>query len=102
MYMRGFEWAIIFKRASHLIMPDQLDYPAVFQTLDRTEKFPYPKRDYLRRFLWLIVQATIYRASPNRAVAWRRWLLRLFGAKIGNSAIQNTTRIVHPWLLEVH
>ena len=83
-------------------MPDQPDPPALFQTLDRTVKFPYPKRDYARRLLWLIVQATIYRMSPGRAYGWRRWLLRLFGAKMGvAAAVRGDTLIVHPWLFEM-
>jgi len=83
-------------------MPDVPEQPAVFQTLDRTAKFPYPKHDYLRRLLWLLVQATVYRASPGRAYGWRRWLLRLFGAKMGiSAAVRGDTCIMHPWLFEM-
>jgi putative colanic acid biosynthesis acetyltransferase WcaF len=83
-------------------MPDQLEQTPVFQTLDRTVKYPYPKRDYARRLLWLIVQATMYRFSPARAYAWRRSLLKLFGAKMGTSAaVRPDTRITHPWLFEM-
>jgi putative colanic acid biosynthesis acetyltransferase WcaF len=85
-----------------MTMPDPHDQPTVFQTLDRGVKFPYPKWDYARRFLWLFVQATIYRASPGRAHAWRRWLLRLFGARMGiSAAVHGKTHIMHPWLLEM-
>jgi putative colanic acid biosynthesis acetyltransferase WcaF len=83
-------------------MPDQLDQTAVLQTLDRTVQYPYPKRDYVRRLLWLIVQATLYRLSPPRAYAWRRALLKLFGAKMGTAAaVRPNTRITHPWLFEM-
>jgi putative colanic acid biosynthesis acetyltransferase WcaF len=83
-------------------MSNPLDQPAVFQTLDRGVKFPYSVGDYARRFLWLFVQATLYRASPGRAHAWRRWLLRLFGAKMGiAAAVHGRTHIMHPWLLEM-
>lgn len=75
---------------------------AVFQQLDRNESFPYRKSEYLRRFAWLAVQATLYRFSPNRLPGWRRWLLRLFGAKIANrAAVNGKTHIMHPWLLEI-
>jgi putative colanic acid biosynthesis acetyltransferase WcaF len=85
-----------------MTMPDSPDKTAVFQTLDRGIRFPYPVRDYARRFLWLFVQATIYRMSPGRATAWRRWLLRLFGARMGlHAAVNGRTHIIHPWLLEM-
>jgi putative colanic acid biosynthesis acetyltransferase WcaF len=81
--------------------PDPQHKPAdVFQRLDKVSGYPYPLRDYLRRFAWNFVQATLIRTSPGRAMRWRRFWLRLFGAKIGKLAgIRPTTRIVHPWLL---
>jgi len=37
-----------------------------------------------------------------RAWGWRRFLLRLFGATVGNRAIfLATTKVMHPWLLEI-
>jgi putative colanic acid biosynthesis acetyltransferase WcaF len=83
-------------------MPEPVNNSAIFQTLDRSERFPYPIRDYARRFAWLLVQATLYRFSPGKATAWRRWLLQRFGAKMGiASAVNGRTTIMHPWLLEV-
>lgn len=74
----------------------------IFQTLDRCETYPYPKREYVRRFAWLAVQATLFRWSPPRAHGWRRFWLRLFGAKLAStSAVRASTRIMHPWLLSV-
>ncbi|MHC4996024.1 MAG: LbetaH domain-containing protein, partial [Planctomycetota bacterium] len=73
---------------------------ATFQRLDRVAAFPYKRGEYLRRFLWNLVQATFIRFSPGRAMGWRRFWLRAFGAKVGKcSGIRPTTRIVHPWLL---
>jgi putative colanic acid biosynthesis acetyltransferase WcaF len=58
--------------------------------------------DKLRRFLWSIVQATLFRFSPQRAFAWRRFLLRLFGSKLqSTSYIYPSTVIRDPLLLEV-
>lgn len=72
----------------------------VFQRLDRVKGYPYPLNEYLRRFAWNLVQATLIRFSPGRAMRWRRFWLRLFGAKVGKLAgIRPTTRIIHPWLL---
>ncbi len=80
--------------------PTQDGNAGVFQRLDRVTAFPYSRGEYLRRFAWNIVQATLIRLSPGRAMGWRRFWLRCFGATVGNaSGIRPTTRIVHPWLL---
>ena len=89
-------------RGSVSRMPNQLEQSPLFQTLDRTVKYPSPKRDYLRRFAWLAVQATIFRIALGRGTAWRRWLLQKFGAKKGTAAaVRPSTRIMHPWLFEM-
>jgi putative colanic acid biosynthesis acetyltransferase WcaF len=68
--------------------------------LDRSAPYPYPRRDYARRILWGVVQRTIFRFSLPRAYRWRRWLLRRFGATMGEHAcVRPTTRVFHPWLL---
>ena len=72
----------------------------IFQTLDRTANYPYPRRSYLGRIAWGIVRNTVFRWSLPRAFAWRRFLLRLFGAQIGpNNYIRPNVRIFHPWKL---
>ncbi|MGH7178435.1 MAG: putative colanic acid biosynthesis acetyltransferase [Tepidisphaeraceae bacterium] len=74
----------------------------IFQTLNRTAKYPYPRSFYVRRMLWLVVQGTLYRFSPPRAYGWRRMLLRWFGAEMGTAAaVGATTRVIHPWLLKM-
>jgi putative colanic acid biosynthesis acetyltransferase WcaF len=78
----------------------QRDQASVFQRLDQIKAYPYTRGEYLRRFAWSIVQALLIRPSPGRAMGWRRFWLKLFGAKVGKlSGIRPTTRIVHPWLL---
>jgi putative colanic acid biosynthesis acetyltransferase WcaF len=80
--------------------PAQREDTEVFQRLDRVSAFPYTRGEYLRRFAWNVVQALLIRTSPGRAMGWRRFWLRLFGARVGNLAgIRPTTRVVHPWLL---
>jgi putative colanic acid biosynthesis acetyltransferase WcaF len=75
---------------------------AVFQRLDQTAGYPYTFAEYLRRFLWQSVQATLIRFSPRRCHGWRRFWLRCFGASIHRTAgTKATTRITHPWLLTV-
>lgn len=75
---------------------------AIFQTLDRTAVYPYSRQEYARRFLWLLVQATLFRFSLPRANHWRSFLLRCFGAKMDVLiATRPTTKVLHPWLLSV-
>lgn len=72
----------------------------IFQRLDTTAHFPYPLGEYVRKFLWEVVQAVCIRPSFRRAEGWRRFWLRAFGAKIsGTCKIKPSTRIKHPWLL---
>ena len=52
--------------------------------------------------LWWIVQATLFAWSPQPLYAWRNWLLRLFGAKIGpHTIIRQSVRVTYPWKLTV-
>lgn len=73
-----------------------------FQRLDQTASYPYRLGEYIRRFAWVIVRATLFRWSLPRATGWRSMLLRLFGATIGKgSGMRPTARVLHPWLLEM-
>lgn len=52
--------------------------------------------------LWWCVQATFFAWSPQFMYGWRRFLLRLFGAKIGQSVlIRPSVRITYPWKLQI-
>lgn len=52
--------------------------------------------------LWWIVQSTFFGCSPQFVYGWRRFLLRLFGAKVGKGVIiRPTARITYPWKLEL-
>lgn len=52
--------------------------------------------------LWWLVQATLFRWSPQVLYGWRRLLLRLFGAKIGRGVIvRPTAEITYPWKLTI-
>lgn len=58
---------------------------------------PYPKSEVLRRWLWLLVQSTVFRWSPRPFHGFRAWLLRCFGAHInGPVVIFPTVKIVFP------
>jgi putative colanic acid biosynthesis acetyltransferase WcaF len=52
--------------------------------------------------LWQLVQATVFAWSPQPAYFWRRWLLRLFGAEVGNGVlIRQTARVTYPWKVKL-
>ncbi|WP_292245489.1 putative colanic acid biosynthesis acetyltransferase [Mesonia sp.] len=52
--------------------------------------------------LWWLVQATLFKLSPQFMYAWRRFLLRIFDAKIGkNVIIRPSVKITYPWKLSI-
>lgn len=60
------------------------------------------KSTKLKRLLWSIVEATLFRYSFHTWSNWRAMLLRLFGAKIGrNCIIRRTSKVYYPWMLEM-
>lgn len=62
----------------------------------------FTPREKLIRVAWNIVQATLFRASPRRADAWRSMLLRLFGARVGRGClIRSTIKVEVPWNLSI-
>ena len=52
--------------------------------------------------LWQLVQASFFACSPQPLYAWRRTLLRLFGARIGKGVlIRPSARITYPWKVDI-
>ena len=52
--------------------------------------------------LWWIIELFLFRLSPQFLYGWRRFLLRLFGAKIGkNFLIRPTAHITYPWKVNI-
>lgn len=52
--------------------------------------------------LWWIVQASLFRWSPQFAYGFRRFLLRLFGAHIGSSVIiRPSVTVTYPWKVSI-
>ncbi|WP_316153688.1 putative colanic acid biosynthesis acetyltransferase [Cupriavidus sp. BIC8F] len=48
--------------------------------------------------LWWLVQATLFRCSPQVAYGFRRTILRIFGAKVGEGVlVRPSVRITYPW-----
>lgn len=63
---------------------------------------PYPKVEVLRRWLWALVQATVFRWSPRPWHGFRAKLLKLFGAEIpapSQVVIFPSAKITFPWKL---
>jgi putative colanic acid biosynthesis acetyltransferase WcaF len=61
----------------------------------------YSRAEQLRRIAWSVGSLAI-RLSPRPAFAWRRMILRLFGARVGRFVnIYPTTRLYMPWNVEL-
>lgn len=59
-------------------------------------------REKAVRAVWMVVRAALFRTSWHNWYAYRRWLLRLFGAKLGRRVnIRPSVHIEIPWLLEM-
>jgi len=52
--------------------------------------------------LWWVVQATLFKWSPKILYNWRRFLLRSFGAEIGEGVlIRPSVTITYPWKVKI-
>lgn len=52
--------------------------------------------------LWWLTQSCLFSTSPQFMYKWRVFLLRLFGAKIGNNVIiRPSVRTTYPWKLTI-
>lgn len=63
---------------------------------------PFSFWNKLARVLWGAAWLCLFRPSPRPCHAWRRFLLRRFGARIGKGvALQPSCRVTMPWKLEM-
>ncbi|WP_457576946.1 putative colanic acid biosynthesis acetyltransferase [Desulfomarina sp.] len=61
----------------------------------------YSAKELVARQIWNIIRP-LFLFSPRPFFRWRRFLLRLFGARIGKEVhIYNTVSIFMPWNLEI-
>ncbi|MCA9239564.1 MAG: hypothetical protein KDA37_05170 [Planctomycetales bacterium] len=61
----------------------------------------YSRWELLARVAWMILYPA-FRYSPRPCFAWRSWLLRRLGARVGRHVHVYPTAIVYyPWMLEV-
>lgn len=52
--------------------------------------------------LWWLVQAILFKNSPQFMYGYRRFLLRLFGAKIGkNVIVRPSVKTTYPWKVSI-
>ncbi len=61
---------------------------------------PHPLKNRIARVAWQTVWILLFRPSPVTLHGWRRFLLRLFGARIGQGAhVYSSCKIWGPWHL---
>jgi putative colanic acid biosynthesis acetyltransferase WcaF len=86
-------------------MPKEIHYNAAEHISAETAADPYLRpafslSDRLRRLVWNISWATLYRMSPRPLHSWRSFLLRAFGATMGpNCHFYPSSRVWAPWNL---
>ncbi|MGQ9730149.1 MAG: WcaF family extracellular polysaccharide biosynthesis acetyltransferase [Candidatus Zipacnadales bacterium] len=57
---------------------------------------------WFRVLLWSILSRTLFAWSPRPLYGWRRWLLRAFGARLGQGVlIRPSVRVEYPWRLAI-
>jgi putative colanic acid biosynthesis acetyltransferase WcaF len=62
----------------------------------------FSRRNRLGRLAWQLVYTLLFRPTPPPLHAWRRWLLRCFGARIAAGChIYSDARIWAPWNLHM-
>jgi putative colanic acid biosynthesis acetyltransferase WcaF len=52
--------------------------------------------------LWWLVQATLFRGSPQALYGFRRWLLQAFGARVGKGVrVRPSATVTYPWKVQI-
>jgi len=72
------------------------------ESYQRLDTFVLPKNSRGRPAwlvqLWWLVQSTIFAMSPQFLYGWRRFILRMFGAKVGKGVlVRPSVKITYPW-----
>lgn len=86
-------------------MPRQIHYNAAEHISAETAADPYLRPAFsfgnrLRRLVWNICRMLLYRLSPKPLHAWRSFLLRLFGARMGRGChFYPGSKVWAPWNL---
>jgi putative colanic acid biosynthesis acetyltransferase WcaF len=62
----------------------------------------YTTGELIRRVLWMLVGSPLFRWSPRPFFGWRRFVLRCFGADIGQAVhVYSSATIYFPWNLTI-
>ena len=62
----------------------------------------YTTGELIRRILWTLIGEPLFRWSPRPFFGWRRFVLRCFGASVGEGVnIYSSATIYFPWNLEI-
>lgn len=74
--------------------------------MQKLQKFNLPQNFRGRSIfivqIWWFIQATLFRCSPQFMYGWRRWLLKLFGAKIGQRVlVRPSVKVTYPWKVTI-
>jgi len=86
-------------------MPKQVHYNAADHIEASTAADPYlrpafSRRERMRRLIWNVTWAFLYRMSPRPLHSWRSFLLRTFGATMGpNCHFYPKSKVWAPWNL---
>jgi putative colanic acid biosynthesis acetyltransferase WcaF len=72
------------------------------RTPSTMEPSPWKPMENIKRALWMMVRGSLFRFSFHNWYAWRRLLLKLFGANLGRGVrIRPTTLVEIPWNLTI-
>lgn len=84
-------------------MSQQRNRPTQYQLLESFQlPFGFRGQPGFVVQIWWLVQASLFAWSPQFLYGWRRFLLRLFGAKIGQKVlIRPSVRVTYPWKLSI-
>ena len=96
---------ILKTRSSYSERNIQLHSDAInrFQDLKRFKLPPnFRGRTALTVQLWFLVQATLFRCSPQILYGFRRWIPRLCGARVGKGVvIRPSATLTYPWKIDI-
>ncbi len=86
-------------RTENVVHPDTLPPPLLEDSPFRS---PWTLKQNIGRALWMVTSAVLFRLSFHNWYAWRRLLLRIFGARIGSGVrVRPSVKIEIPWNLTI-
>jgi putative colanic acid biosynthesis acetyltransferase WcaF len=75
---------------------------AIDESPDARTRSPWPLRARVRRAAWMLARATAFRCSFHNWYAWRAFVLRCFGARVGRGVrVRPTVHVEMPWNLTI-